>query len=36
MLFALSLLLPLMLIAVWIFWRLSPPPSGSRPVRLFN
>jgi hypothetical protein len=36
MLFALSLLLPLMLIVVWIFWRLSPPRPDPRPVRLFN
>lgn len=36
MLFALSLLLPLMIIVVWIFWRLTPVRPDPRPVRLFN
>ncbi|MBM3392268.1 MAG: hypothetical protein FJY34_09895 [Betaproteobacteria bacterium] len=36
MLFALSLLLPLMLIVVWIFWRLTPSRPDPRPLRLFN
>lgn len=32
MLFAASLLIPLLVLAVWIFWRLS--PSGQAPARL--
>jgi multisubunit Na+/H+ antiporter MnhE subunit len=36
MLFALSLLLPLVVIAVWIFWRLSPQRPNPAPLRLFN
>ncbi len=36
MLFALSLLVPLCLIAVWIFWRLSPPRPDPAPLRWFN
>lgn len=36
MLFALSLLVPLCVIAVWVFWRLSPPRPDPVPVRWFN
>lgn len=36
MLFAVSLLLPLLVLAVWVFWRLSPPRPDPAPVRAFN
>lgn len=36
MLFALTLLLPLLVLAVWAFWRLSPQPPDPRRVRWFN
>lgn len=36
MLFAVTLLLPLLALAVWAFWRLSPKPADPRPVRWFN
>lgn len=36
MIFALTLLLPLLALAVWAFWRLSPRPTNPRPVLWFN
>lgn len=36
MLFALSLLLPLLAFFFWLFWRLSPARADPRPVRRFN
>ena len=36
MIFALTLLLPLLALAVWAFWRLSPQPADPRPVLWFN
>ena len=36
MLFSVPLLLPLMLLAVWVFWRLSPPRPDPTSVRVFN
>jgi hypothetical protein len=36
MLFAVSLMIPLLVLAVWIFWRLSPPRPEAGPVRAFN
>ena len=36
MIFALTLLLPLLALAVWAFWHLSPQPADPRPVRWFN
>lgn len=36
MLFAASLMIPLLVLAVWIFWRLSPKPAASGSVRAFN
>ncbi|MEZ5615422.1 MAG: hypothetical protein R3E35_09415 [Rhodocyclaceae bacterium] len=36
MIFAVSLLLPLLVLAVWVFWRLSPRRPDPGPVRLFN
>jgi thiol:disulfide interchange protein len=36
MLFALSLLIPLLVLAFWLFWRLSPQGPDPRRVRLFN
>lgn len=36
MLFAASLLLPLLAVAFWLFWRLSPQRPDPKPVRLFN
>jgi thiol:disulfide interchange protein len=36
MLFAVSLLIPLLVLAVWIFWRLSPKRPDAGPVRAFN
>ncbi|CAG0946525.1 MAG: hypothetical protein EFKGCFLK_02337 [Rhodocyclaceae bacterium] len=35
MLFAVSLLIPLLVLAVWIFWRLSPKPAAGA-LRAFN
>lgn len=36
MIFAFTLLLPLLALAVWAFWRLSPQPPDPRPVLWFN
>lgn len=36
MLFAASLLLPLLVISFWVFWRLSPPRPNPAPLRWFN
>jgi len=36
MLFALSLMIPLLVLAAWVFWRLSPPRPEPGPVRAFN
>ena len=36
MLFAVSLMIPLLVLAVWVFWRLSPPRPAPGPVRAFN
>ena len=36
MIFALTLLLPLLALAVWAFWRLSPKPPDPRTVLWFN
>ena len=36
MLFALSLLLPLLVFFIWLFWRLAPVRPDPRPVRWFN
>ena len=36
MIFALTLLLPLLALAVWAFWHLSPQPADPRPVLWFN
>ena len=36
MLFALSLMIPLLVLAVWVFWRLTPPCPEPGPVRAFN
>jgi uncharacterized membrane protein len=36
MLFALSLMIPLLVLAVWVFWKLSPPRPEPGPVRAFN
>ena len=36
MIFALTLLLPLLPLAVWAFWHLSPQPPDPLPVLLFN
>lgn len=36
MLFALSLLIPLLVVAVWMFWRLSPARPAPGPLRAFN
>lgn len=36
MVFALSLLLPMLVISFWVFWRLSPRQPNPAPVRRFN
>ncbi len=36
MIFAVSLLIPLLLLAVWAFWRLSPKSAAAGPLRAFN
>lgn len=36
MLFALSLMIPLLVLAVWVFWRLSPPHPAPGLVRAYN
>ena len=36
MLFAVSLMIPLLVLAIWIFWRLSPPRPDPMAVRVFN
>lgn len=36
MLFAVSLLIPLLVLAVWVFWRLSPQGSSAGLLRAFN
>jgi thiol:disulfide interchange protein len=36
MLFALSLMIPLLVLAVWVFWRLSPKAAAPATVRAFN
>jgi len=36
MLFALTLTIPLMVAAIWIFWRVSPSRPDPAPVRWFN
>lgn len=36
MLFALSLMIPLLVLAVWVFWRLTPPRPAPGSVRAFN
>ena len=36
MLFAVSLMIPLLVLAVWVFWRLTPPRPETGPVRAFN
>jgi hypothetical protein len=36
MLFAVSLMIPLLVLAIWVFWRLSPPRPEPMAVRVFN
>ena len=36
MIFAFTLLLPLLALAVWAFWHLSPRPADPQPVLWFN
>jgi thiol:disulfide interchange protein len=36
MLFAVSLMIPLLVLAVWLFWRLSPPRPDARTLRAYN
>ncbi len=36
MLFAVSLMIPLLVLAVWIFWRLSPPRPDPNATRAYN
>jgi len=36
MVFPLTLLLPVLVLSLWLFWRLSPPRPDATPVRRFN
>ncbi|MDT3737587.1 MAG: hypothetical protein ROZ00_15265 [Denitratisoma sp.] len=36
MLFAVSLMIPLLVLAIWVFWRLSPPRPDPASMRAYN